>query len=162
MIRSGPSIGRPRIIAFTIVNIVPFMPIPSANARTAGKVNRTSFNSRRAANRRSCAVSWNHLVQNNKTFGIGWTSNVTARVTLHHNWFQNTNSRNPSADNIALCHMYNNYLQDITGYGNYVRGLTKAGLPVGLHLVGPRYADALVLRAARAFESTRPIRMPSV
>ena len=40
MIRSGPSIGRPRIIAFTIVNIVPFMPIPSANARTAGKVNR--------------------------------------------------------------------------------------------------------------------------
>jgi pectate lyase len=71
-------------------------------------------------------VSWNHLVQNNKTFGIGWTSNVTARMTLHHNWFQNTNSRNPSADNIALCHMYNNYLQNITGYGNYVRGLTKA------------------------------------
>ena len=32
-------------------------------------------------------------------------------------------------------------------------GLTKAGLPVGLHLVGPRYADALVLRAARAFEN---------
>ena len=40
-------------------------------------------------------------------------------------------------------------------------GLTKAGLPVGLHLVGPRYADALVLRAARAFETARPIRMPS-
>jgi aspartyl-tRNA(Asn)/glutamyl-tRNA(Gln) amidotransferase subunit A len=36
-------------------------------------------------------------------------------------------------------------------------GLTKAGLPVGLHLVGPRYADALVLRAARAFETVRPI-----
>jgi aspartyl-tRNA(Asn)/glutamyl-tRNA(Gln) amidotransferase subunit A len=32
-------------------------------------------------------------------------------------------------------------------------GLTKAGLPVGLHIVGPRYADALVLRAAQAFES---------
>jgi aspartyl-tRNA(Asn)/glutamyl-tRNA(Gln) amidotransferase subunit A len=41
-------------------------------------------------------------------------------------------------------------------------GLTKAGLPVGLHLVGPRYADALVLRAARAFESARPIRMPKL
>jgi aspartyl-tRNA(Asn)/glutamyl-tRNA(Gln) amidotransferase subunit A len=40
-------------------------------------------------------------------------------------------------------------------------GLTRAGLPVGLHLVGPRYADALVLRAARAFESVRPIRMPN-
>jgi aspartyl-tRNA(Asn)/glutamyl-tRNA(Gln) amidotransferase subunit A len=41
-------------------------------------------------------------------------------------------------------------------------GLTRAGLPVGLHLVGPRYADALVLRAARAFETARPIKMPKV
>ena len=41
-------------------------------------------------------------------------------------------------------------------------GLTKKGLPVGLHIVGPRYADALVLRAARAFESTQPIRMPEI
>jgi aspartyl-tRNA(Asn)/glutamyl-tRNA(Gln) amidotransferase subunit A len=41
-------------------------------------------------------------------------------------------------------------------------GLTKKGLPVGLHIVGPRYADALVLRAARAFESVHPIRMPSL
>ena len=41
-------------------------------------------------------------------------------------------------------------------------GLTKKGLPVGLHIVGPRYADALVLRAARAFESTQPIRTPSI
>jgi aspartyl-tRNA(Asn)/glutamyl-tRNA(Gln) amidotransferase subunit A len=40
-------------------------------------------------------------------------------------------------------------------------GLTAAGLPVGLQLVGPRYADALVLRAARAFETARPIRMPA-
>jgi aspartyl-tRNA(Asn)/glutamyl-tRNA(Gln) amidotransferase subunit A len=41
-------------------------------------------------------------------------------------------------------------------------GFTKAGLPVGLHLVGPRYADALVLRAARAFESARPIATPDL
>jgi len=41
-------------------------------------------------------------------------------------------------------------------------GLTKKGLPVGLHIVGARYADALVLRAARAFESTQPLRMPDV
>jgi aspartyl-tRNA(Asn)/glutamyl-tRNA(Gln) amidotransferase subunit A len=39
-------------------------------------------------------------------------------------------------------------------------GFTKAGLPVGLHIVGPRFADALVLRAARAFEKARPIRLP--
>jgi aspartyl-tRNA(Asn)/glutamyl-tRNA(Gln) amidotransferase subunit A len=41
-------------------------------------------------------------------------------------------------------------------------GFTKAGLPVGLHIVGPRYADALVLRAARAFESARPIALPKL
>jgi aspartyl-tRNA(Asn)/glutamyl-tRNA(Gln) amidotransferase subunit A len=41
-------------------------------------------------------------------------------------------------------------------------GFTKAGLPVGLHLVGPRYADALVLRAARAFETARPIQLPDI
>ncbi len=41
-------------------------------------------------------------------------------------------------------------------------GLTKKGLPVGLHIVGPRYADALVLRAARAFESTYSIGMPPI
>jgi len=38
-------------------------------------------------------------------------------------------------------------------------GLTRDGLPVGLQIVGPKYADALVLRAARAFESAMPIRL---
>ena len=32
-------------------------------------------------------------------------------------------------------------------------GLTSAGLPVGLQVVGPRHADRLVLRAARASEA---------
>ena len=41
-------------------------------------------------------------------------------------------------------------------------GLTKAGLPVGLHIVGPKYNDALVLRAARAFETARPIVLPKL
>jgi aspartyl-tRNA(Asn)/glutamyl-tRNA(Gln) amidotransferase subunit A len=41
-------------------------------------------------------------------------------------------------------------------------GLTSAGLPVGLQIVGPRYNDARVLRAARAFESIQPIPMPDV
>jgi pectate lyase len=71
-------------------------------------------------------VSWNHFADNNKTFGIGWTDNVTAQMTIHHNWFQNTRTRNPSADNIANAHFYNNFLQNNTTYGHYVRGLTKA------------------------------------
>jgi aspartyl-tRNA(Asn)/glutamyl-tRNA(Gln) amidotransferase subunit A len=41
-------------------------------------------------------------------------------------------------------------------------GFTKAGLPVGLQIVGPKYADALVLRAARAFETARPIALPDL
>ena len=41
-------------------------------------------------------------------------------------------------------------------------GFTKAGLPVGLHIVGPKYADALVLCAARAFETARPTKIPAL
>ena len=41
-------------------------------------------------------------------------------------------------------------------------GLTKAGLPAGLHIVGPKYGDAQVLRAARAFEEVRPIALPDL
>jgi aspartyl-tRNA(Asn)/glutamyl-tRNA(Gln) amidotransferase subunit A len=39
-------------------------------------------------------------------------------------------------------------------------GLTAAGLPIGLQIVGLPYADARVLRAARAFEATQPERRP--
>jgi aspartyl-tRNA(Asn)/glutamyl-tRNA(Gln) amidotransferase subunit A len=41
-------------------------------------------------------------------------------------------------------------------------GLTSAGLPIGLQFVGPMFGDALVLRAARAYESVRPIARPSL
>jgi aspartyl-tRNA(Asn)/glutamyl-tRNA(Gln) amidotransferase subunit A len=36
-------------------------------------------------------------------------------------------------------------------------GLTSGGLPIGLQFVGPMFGDALVLRAARAYEQLRPI-----
>jgi aspartyl-tRNA(Asn)/glutamyl-tRNA(Gln) amidotransferase subunit A len=39
-------------------------------------------------------------------------------------------------------------------------GLTSDGLPIGLQMVGPMFGDAPVLRAARAYESTRPIPRP--
>ena len=70
-------------------------------------------------------VSWNVLEENNKAFGIGWTENVTAKITIHHNWIRDTNQRNPSTDNVAYAHLYNNYLQDVASYGNYARGATK-------------------------------------
>jgi aspartyl-tRNA(Asn)/glutamyl-tRNA(Gln) amidotransferase subunit A len=40
-------------------------------------------------------------------------------------------------------------------------GFTRDGLPVGLQIVGAKYADALVLRAARAFEAACPQPMPA-
>jgi aspartyl-tRNA(Asn)/glutamyl-tRNA(Gln) amidotransferase subunit A len=41
-------------------------------------------------------------------------------------------------------------------------GLTTEGLPIGLQLVGPMFGDALVLRAARAYEMVRPIARPTL
>ncbi|THV23633.1 hypothetical protein E9998_22670 [Glycomyces paridis] len=70
-------------------------------------------------------VSWNELGPGNKAFGIGWTDNVTARITIHHNWIHGTGPRNPSTDNVQYAHLYNNFLQDVSGYGNYSRGYTK-------------------------------------
>src|SRR5262245_25597015 len=39
-------------------------------------------------------------------------------------------------------------------------GRTASGLPIGLHVVGPRHSDALVLRAARAYEAATSWRPP--
>ena len=41
-------------------------------------------------------------------------------------------------------------------------GLTRAGLPIGLQLVGPMFGDAAVLRAARAFESVCTVQRPTL
>jgi aspartyl-tRNA(Asn)/glutamyl-tRNA(Gln) amidotransferase subunit A len=40
-------------------------------------------------------------------------------------------------------------------------GLTPDGLPAGIQIVGARYADALVLRAAHALEQAAPFALPS-
>lgn len=39
-------------------------------------------------------------------------------------------------------------------------GLTAAGLPIGLQIVGPMFGDALVLKAARAHETLHPLPRP--
>ncbi|WP_449340217.1 pectinesterase family protein [Streptomyces chartreusis] len=75
-------------------------------------------------------VSWNRLSDDNKAFGIGWTDNVVTDITIHHNWIRETEQRNPSTDNAAHAHLYNNFLEDVAGtdikssYGNYSRGKT--------------------------------------
>ncbi|MFI9582487.1 pectinesterase family protein [Streptomyces sp. NPDC052236] len=77
-------------------------------------------------------VSNNRFENNNKTFGIGWTPNVKTQITIDHNWFNGTKQRNPSADDCAYAHLYNNYLSaqadpgdPVWTYGNWSRGQTK-------------------------------------
>jgi aspartyl-tRNA(Asn)/glutamyl-tRNA(Gln) amidotransferase subunit A len=41
-------------------------------------------------------------------------------------------------------------------------GFTSGGLPVGLQIVATKYRDDLVLKAARAYESIRPIETPDI
>jgi aspartyl-tRNA(Asn)/glutamyl-tRNA(Gln) amidotransferase subunit A len=41
-------------------------------------------------------------------------------------------------------------------------GLTRSGFPIGLQIVGPLYAERLVLRAARAYEATQAAQWPAL
>lgn len=41
-------------------------------------------------------------------------------------------------------------------------GLTSAGLPVGLQIVGRAHDDVTVLRAARAYETVHPAPRPTI
>ena len=109
-------------------------------------------------------VSWNKLSDNNKTFGIGWTENVVTDITIHHNWFRETEQRNPSTDNAAHAHLYNNYLQDDPGttikssYGNYSRGSTKMVLEnsyfQGMNNPVTKDATAAVVQRGNTFSGT--------
>ncbi|MGP3965081.1 pectinesterase family protein [Nonomuraea sp. 3N208] len=67
-------------------------------------------------------LSWNVFADHNKAVGIGWTSNVVTKVTVHHNWFRNTFQRNPSVDRTEAAHLFNNYFQNIGYYGSMIRG----------------------------------------
>ncbi|MFD5337107.1 pectinesterase family protein [Streptomyces hawaiiensis] len=109
-------------------------------------------------------VSWNKLSDNNKTFGIGWTENVKTDITIHHNWIRETEQRNPSTDNAAHAHLYNNFLEDAPGtaiksaYGNYSRGGTKMVLENSLFqgVKNPVIKDsgAAVVQRGNAFSGT--------
>ena len=70
-------------------------------------------------------VSWCILRDHNKTFGIGWTKNVTAQMTIHHNWFRNTNYRNARVDQVLRAHLYNNFMQNVGTRGNWANGGTN-------------------------------------
>ncbi|WP_369247552.1 pectinesterase family protein [Streptomyces sp. R41] len=109
-------------------------------------------------------VSYNKLSNENKALGIGWTDNTTADITIHHNWIRETEQRNPSTDNVAHAHLYNNYLQDEPGtaitssYGNYARGNTRMVLQnsyfSGMNNPVIRDSTATLVQSGNVFSGT--------
>ncbi|KAF1810332.1 pectin lyase-like protein [Eremomyces bilateralis CBS 781.70] len=89
-------------------------------------------------------VSFTQFSEHNKAFGIGWTDNVLSKMTIHDNFFHSTNQRNPSADNLQHCHMYNNYFRNLTAYGTYARGATQLLVEASYYedVNDPLHADA--------------------
>ncbi|GIE97502.1 RICIN domain-containing protein [Paractinoplanes rishiriensis] len=90
---------------------------------TFTNINDGYIDSRKDTN--NVTISWNRMGDHNKTLGIGWTENTIPRITIHHNWIYNSNQRNPSAGNVLYAHLYNNWLQNVSSYGNWARGTTK-------------------------------------
>lgn len=74
---------------------------------------------------RNVTVSWCHFHDHMKTVLIGHSDNngdqdKNLQITFHHNWFSNTDGRNPSL-RFGQMHYFNNYLENITDYGFAVR-----------------------------------------
>jgi uncharacterized repeat protein (TIGR02543 family) len=76
---------------------------------------------------RYITVSWNYLHHHMKNMLFGHTDGTTQasidgqmRITLHHNFIESTDGRNPSLRYGAV-HLFNNYFKDITDYGIAVR-----------------------------------------
>jgi len=69
-------------------------------------------------------VSWNHFYNHRKTCLLGHSDSNGAvdtgrlKVTYHHNWFDNTNSRHPRV-RFSECHVFNNYYDNSHGGMSY-------------------------------------------
>ncbi|GAA1459475.1 RICIN domain-containing protein [Nocardiopsis exhalans] len=100
-------------------------------------------------------VSWNHFHSHDKTTIIGHSDGHTAdighlRVTLHHNFYDGTNTRHPRVRFSEHTHVFNNYYRDNREYavastmganvlveGNYFENLSRATTVVGYADSGP-------------------------
>ena len=83
---------------------------------------------------RYITISWCHIHDHMKCSLVGHTDNTgqqvqdgQIRVTYHHNWFSNTDGRNPSI-RFGAVHMFNNYFENITDYGIAARDGAHAKL----------------------------------
>lgn len=80
-----------------------------------------SVDIKRASN--NITVSWNHTYDADKNMLLGHDDDNASedvgalQVTYHHNWFDETNQRNPRVRFGDPVHVYNNYFNDIGSYG---------------------------------------------
>ncbi|MFN8209069.1 MAG: T9SS type A sorting domain-containing protein [Bacteroidales bacterium] len=70
-------------------------------------------------------LSWNYLHHHMKCSLIGHSDSngdvdTAMRITIHHNYYSNTDGRNPSL-RFGAIHFYNNYQENISDYGIAVR-----------------------------------------
>jgi pectate lyase len=78
-------------------------------------------------------VSWNRVFGHDKSMLLGHSDGHTAdrgnlRVTYHHNWFDGSNQRHPRVRFGNVVHVYNNYYNNVGGYG--VASTVEAGVLV--------------------------------
>lgn len=66
-----------------------------------------------------CSILSGH----NKVFGMGLASIVVAKVTIRDTFFNSTNNRNLSVDNLTCDHLYNNYCRNILPQYHVVKQL---------------------------------------
>ncbi len=92
-------------------------------------------------------VSWCHFFNHDKTMLISaLTSTAPMHVTVHHNWFDHTNQRNPLVRD-AYAHVYDNY---VDGFGSYGMQAQEGGYLLSQHNV---------LRAVLGSQETDGIRI---
>jgi pectate lyase len=67
---------------------------------------------------RYVTFSYNHFWDSGKTHlvGNGETIDVQNYITLHHNWYDHSDSRHPRV-RVATVHVYNNYYDGVSKYG---------------------------------------------
>ena len=62
-------------------------------------------------------VSWCIFSDHNKTFGIGWDTEARTNYTLHHIWWRDVACRTGGGGQVLRSHLYNNYYQNVGGWG---------------------------------------------
>ncbi len=89
-------------------------------------------------------VSYCKFSANNKTCLIGNSDTDTYtdryKVTLHHNWFDETTQRHPRV-RYGMVHLFNNYYYNMGGYGKAMGYTTSNGYGIGIGVAAKIYSE---------------------